>query len=98
TVMAYDPIAIKNAKKIFGNAFDYTDHIQTAIQKADLTIITTDWEQIKQFPLDQYSLYMREPRVVDGRNCYRLEEVRKHPLIYVSVGRPTVITTLTSKM
>ncbi|WP_453991151.1 UDP-glucose dehydrogenase family protein [Bacillus nitroreducens] len=98
TVMAYDPIAIKNAKKIFGNAIDYTDHIQTAIQKADLTIITTDWEQIKQFPLDQYSLYMREPRVIDGRNCYRLEEVRKHPLIYVSVGRPTVITTLTSRM
>ncbi len=98
SITAYDPIAIENAKKIFGNAIDYTDEISTAIQKADLTIITTEWEQIKQFPLELYSLFMREPRVIDGRNCYPLEEVQKHPLLYVSIGRPTVVNTLTKKL
>ncbi|MEH7235705.1 UDP-glucose dehydrogenase family protein [Bacillus sp. JJ1562] len=98
SVTAYDPIAIKNAQEIFGNSIDYTDEIPTAIQNADLTIITTEWEQIKQFPLNQYSEYMNEPKVIDGRNCYPLEEVQKYPLLYVSVGRPTVVNTLTNKL
>ncbi|MEH7224212.1 UDP-glucose/GDP-mannose dehydrogenase family protein [Bacillus sp. JJ1566] len=97
-VIAYDPVAIQNAKQIFGNSIDYTDEIPTAIQRADLTIITTEWEQIKQFPLDLYSLYMREPKVIDGRNCYPLEEIQKYPLVYVSVGRPTVVNRLTNKL
>ncbi|MEH7384381.1 UDP-glucose/GDP-mannose dehydrogenase family protein [Bacillus sp. JJ1521] len=98
SVIAYDPIAIQNGKEIFGNSIDYTDEIPIAIEKADLTIITTEWEQIKQFPLNLYSIYMNEPRVVDGRNCYSLEEVQKFPLLYVSVGRPTVVNTLTKKL
>ncbi|MEH7379276.1 UDP-glucose/GDP-mannose dehydrogenase family protein [Bacillus sp. JJ1533] len=98
SVTAYDPIAIQKAKEIFGNSIDYTDEIPKAIEKADLTIITTEWDQIKQFPLDQYSFYMEEPKVIDGRNCYPLEEVQKHPLFYVSVGRPTVVNMLTNKL
>ncbi|MFS0820166.1 UDP-glucose dehydrogenase family protein [Bacillus sp. 1P02SD] len=97
SVNAYDPIAIKKAKEIFGNSIDYTDEIPTAIQNADVTIITTEWEQIKQFPLNLYSEYMKEPKVIDGRNCYPLEEVQKYPLLYVSIGRPTVVKTLTKK-
>ncbi|MDR4887627.1 UDP-glucose/GDP-mannose dehydrogenase family protein [Fredinandcohnia sp. QZ13] len=98
SVTAYDPIAIKNVKELFGDSIDYTDEIQTAIYHADLTIITTEWEQIKQFPLNLYSEYMKEPKVIDGRNCYPLEEVQKYPLLYVSIGRPTVVKTLTNKL
>ncbi|WP_010677514.1 UDP-glucose dehydrogenase family protein [Bacillus timonensis] len=98
SVTAYDPVAIPNTKEIFGNSITYTDDIPTAIQKADLTIITTEWEQIKQFPLHFYSEYMKEPKVIDGRNCFPLEEVQKFPLIYVSVGRPTVVNTFTNKL
>jgi UDPglucose 6-dehydrogenase len=98
SVMAYDPVAIKNAKEVFGNAIDYTDDISRAIQGADLAIITTEWEQIKQYPLHLYSLYMNEPKVIDGRNCYSLEEVQKYPLLYVSVGRPKVVNALTKRL
>lgn len=97
-VTAYDPVAINNAKEVFGNAIDYTDDISRAIQGADLAIIATEWEQIKQYPLHLYSLYMNEPKVIDGRNCYSLEEVQKYPLLYVSVGRPKVVNTLTKRL
>ncbi|WP_077620810.1 UDP-glucose dehydrogenase family protein [Bacillus sinesaloumensis] len=98
SVIGYDPIAIKSAKELFGNTIEYTDEITTAIQGADLTIITTDWEQIKQFPLNMYHLYMKEPKIIDGRNCYPLEEVQKYPLLYISIGRPTVMNTLINRL
>lgn len=97
-ITAYDPLAIPNAQKLFGDSITYTDDIPTAIQKADLTIITTEWDQIKQFPLNLYRFYMKEPIVIDGRNCYSIEEVQKYPLQYVSVGRPTVFNTFTNNL
>lgn len=91
---AYDPVAIQNAKAIFGYKITYTTDISMAIQNADLTIIATEWEHIKQYPLELYSRYMKEPIIIDGRNCYSLEEIKKYPLHYISVGRPTVSSPL----
>ena len=33
---------------------------------------------------------MRKPIVMDGRNCYDLEDVKAVPMIYESIGRVTV--------
>ena len=90
-VIAYDPIAIENAKKLVENPIDYTINIKTALLHAEVAIIATDWEQIKHFPLERYELYMKEPVIIDGRNCYSLVEIKKHPITYISIGRPSVI-------
>ena len=92
-VTAYDPIAISNAQKVFGNAIRYTDDIQEALTEANLAIIATEWEQIKLFPLRLYSQYMKEAIVIDGRNCYSLQEIEKYSIQYISIGRPVVYNT-----
>lgn len=89
-VTAYDPVAIPNAQKIIGNTIDYASDIPSALKDVDLTIIATEWEQIKHVPLDIYSNNMKNPIVIDGRNCYSLNEVQKYPITYISIGRPAI--------
>ena len=34
---------------------------------------------------------MKEPVVIDGRNCYSLQEIQQYPMTYISIGRPTIM-------
>jgi UDPglucose 6-dehydrogenase len=89
-VTAYDPVAIPNTHKQVGNAIDYTTDIRQALKDADFAIIATEWGQIKHLPLDTFAAYMKEPIVLDGRNCYSMKEIQRYPITYVSIGRPVV--------
>ncbi|MDR7078547.1 UDPglucose 6-dehydrogenase [Neobacillus niacini] len=90
TVTAYDPIAIPNAHKLFGNSIEYTTNIRQALKDADFAIIATEWEQIKHLPLDTFAVCMKEPIVLDGRNCYCIKDIQRYPITYVSIGRPVI--------
>lgn len=89
-VRAYDPAAIPNAQKLLGNKIEYAYNIHYALYEADLAIIVTEWEQIKHVRLDIFHTYMKDPIVIDGRNCYSLQEIQKYPITYLSIGRPDV--------
>lgn len=89
-VRAYDPIAIPNAKKLLGETIEYAYNLHYALYEADLAIIVTEWEQIKHVRLDIFQTYMKEPIIIDGRNCYSLEEIQKYPITYVSIGRHSI--------
>jgi len=86
-VIGYDPIAIKNAKKILGNSIEYTTSIEEAIQEADVAFIATEWDEVKKFPLEKYVELMKTPYVFDGRNCYELNQIQMSSLTYFSIGR-----------
>jgi UDPglucose 6-dehydrogenase len=86
-VVGYDPIAIDNAKSVLGDSIQYAHSIEEAVQNADIALIATEWEEIKQFPLRKYVELMKTPYVFDGRNCYSLEEIKKYRLKYYSIGR-----------
>ena len=96
-VTAYDPIAITNAKKVFGNRITYTDDIRDALMDSELAIIATEWDQIKSFPLHLYELYMKEAIIIDGRNCLPLHEMKDHSIYYVSIGRSFNLPTFRNK-
>ncbi|KON86541.1 UDP-glucose 6-dehydrogenase [Sporosarcina globispora] len=89
-VTAYDPAAIPNARKVLGNTIEYTMDIQLAIEEADAAIIATEWDHIKHLPLEIYTEKMKSPIIIDGRNCYSLQDIRKHPITYISIGRPSI--------
>ncbi|MCO7124176.1 UDP-glucose/GDP-mannose dehydrogenase family protein [Sporolactobacillus shoreicorticis] len=87
-VIAYDPIAVNNAKKQLGTEIGYTEDFTEALKNADFTVIITDWSEVKKANLSIYSQLMKEPIVFDGRNCYDLNEVKKATIEYYSIGRP----------
>ncbi|EJS75293.1 UDP-glucose/GDP-mannose dehydrogenase family protein [Bacillus cereus] len=90
-VIAYDPIAIENAKRILPNEVEYVSSIEMAIKSAEATLIVTEWDDIKTYPIEKYIELMKEPIIFDGRNCHGLEYVERFDVDYYSVGRPAVV-------
>ncbi|SFG96390.1 UDP-glucose dehydrogenase family protein [Sporolactobacillus nakayamae] len=88
SVIAYDPIAVNNARKQLGTEISYTEDLTEALKNADFTVIITDWPEVKKADLSTYNQLMKEPIVFDGRNCYDLDEVKKATMEYYSIGRP----------
>lgn len=91
TVVAYDPIAIDEAKKCLPSEVVYTKSIEPALRDADAALILTEWKEIKNFNLHQFKQVMKEAIIFDGRNCYSLPEARRADVEYHSIGRPSVV-------
>ncbi|HEK9101270.1 UDP-glucose/GDP-mannose dehydrogenase family protein [Bacillus pfraonensis] len=89
-VIAYDPQAILHVQQLFGDEIKYTTDLDEAVTGAEAVFIVTDWECIRTYPLERYVKLMREPILVDGRNCYTGEDIKKHRMDYYSIGRKSV--------
>jgi len=86
-VIAYDPIAMGNAKSILNPQVRYADSIEGAIVGSDAALILTDWDEIKNVELAVFDR-MAKPLVIDGRNCFALKAMEDHGIEYHSIGRP----------
>jgi UDPglucose 6-dehydrogenase len=51
-------------------------------------VIATEWEQFRALDLERLRLIMARPVIVDLRNIYPAEEIRRSNFQYVCVGRP----------
>ena len=89
-VKVYDPVGMDKFKKYYPDEVCYCATIEDTIRGADLCLIFTEWEEIKQYDVALFAKLMRKAIVLDGRNCYNLDVVRKHSLIYESIGRPVI--------
>lgn len=89
-IKAWDPTGIKNYQKIYPTQLEYCDTIQEALREADFCLIFTEWEQIKNLPVEVFEKEMRHAVIIDGRNCYSLNDFEGHQVIYDSIGRRTV--------
>ena len=89
-VKAYDPIGEKNFKKIYPNEITYCKSIEETLKDADICLIFTEWDFVKNLDIDTYEKLMRKPIVLDGRNCYNLEDVKKYNIVYESIGRKII--------
>jgi len=83
----YDPQAINNTKKIFGNRIEYCkDEYETA-KDADILVIATDWNQFRGLDLQRIKNLMRKPAIADLRNVLDAKKVKEKGFIYEGVGR-----------
>ncbi|MFJ7679208.1 UDP-glucose dehydrogenase family protein [Peribacillus sp. NPDC097198] len=96
-VKVWDPVGMDNFKKVFSHAVTYSQSIEEALTDADLCFIFTEWNQIKTLELEKYALLMKNPIIIDGRNCYSVEAAEAAGLTYESIGRKTVTTAITLK-
>ena len=73
-VRIWDPVGTENFKKRIPNEkIQYFDSIEETIKDADLCFIFTEWDEVKNFDVNQYRKLMKTPIVLDGRNCYPLK-------------------------
>ena len=70
---------------------EYFDSVDETIENAEAVLIMTEWPEIVNYDINNYLKLMKNPLVLDGRNCYNLKEMAKANIEYVSVGRETVL-------
>ena len=90
TVQAHDPVAMDEARRIFGERADLllVDTPMAALQGADCLAIVTEWQSFRVPDFDDIKAALADPVIFDGRNLYEPELVARHGLTYVSIGRP----------
>ncbi|QHS23499.1 UDP-glucose/GDP-mannose dehydrogenase family protein [Virgibacillus sp. MSP4-1] len=88
-IMAYDPIAMKNAASVLDSKVQYTDSVEEAIRNSEAVLILTEWDEIKDIDLQTFKS-MNYPLVIDGRNIFNLDEMKQFGIEYHSIGRPVV--------
>lgn len=86
-VIAYDPIGIENTKKIFKDSIEYTTDIDEAIKDSEACFIMTEWADILNYDINKYKINMKVPLIFDGRNCYKVDDMKNLGILYYSIGR-----------
>ena len=91
-VIAYDPVATENARKLLGDTIKYAASIGEAVYEADAVLIVTEWNEVKNLDLAELVRNMKEPIIFDGRNCFAEEKIRACAAVeYYPVGKPAII-------
>jgi UDPglucose 6-dehydrogenase len=85
-VRTYDPVAMEQAKQILVDV-TYCRGAYDCVEGADAAVIVTEWEQFRALDLGRISDLMSCPVIVDLRNVYRPEDMKKHGFAYTCVGR-----------
>jgi len=85
-IKAYDPEAVENAKKLLKDV-EYCKDPYEAAESADALLVLTEWNEFKELDLDKIKDLMKSKLIIDGRNIYNPEEMKKLSFKYISMGR-----------
>ncbi len=92
-IFAYDPVGAENFKKFYPEgksgkgSITYVNDPIEALEGANVCFIFTEWGEIKAITPDVYKKLMRTPLVYDGRNIYKIMDMKEAGVEYHSIGR-----------
>jgi UDPglucose 6-dehydrogenase len=87
TVRAHDPVAIKEAKRIFGDRIAYSANHYDILQDADALAIVTEWNEYRNPDFDKVKEHLKSPLIFDGRNLYDPNRMKDAGFDYYPIGR-----------
>jgi UDPglucose 6-dehydrogenase len=90
TVSAYDPAAMEETRRIYGERADLllVDSPMDALKGADALLIVTEWKVFRSPNFDTMKSLLKSPLVFDGRNLYEPRAMREMGYEYFPIGRP----------
>ena len=86
-VKVYDPVSMKECRRRIGNSVEYAADMYAAVLEADALLLHTEWKQFRMPSWGVIKKAMKTPLVIDGRNIYDAEELKKLGFVYLSIGR-----------
>jgi len=91
-VRAYDPAALQEARRLYGQEPLLTLCRSPAecLDQADALVVVTEWTQFRSPDFDALKRRLKQPLIFDGRNVYNPEELRTAGFTLYSVGRSPV--------
>jgi UDPglucose 6-dehydrogenase len=89
TVVAYDPVAMDEARRIFGPlpGLSYAASPLAACDGADALVIVTEWKEFRSADFEVLKTRLKSPRIFDGRNLYDPAQARAAGFDYTAIGR-----------
>jgi UDPglucose 6-dehydrogenase len=89
TVVAYDPIAIDEARRVFGTmaGLSFSASPMAAVSGADALIVVTEWKEFRSPEFAEIKRELRQPLLFDGRNLFDPALVRAAGIEYFGIGR-----------
>ncbi len=86
-IKAFDPEAMNNVAKEFGERVHLCNDQYEALIGADALIILTEWSVFRTPSFKVVKELLKEPVIFDGRNLYSLDQMRELGFTYESIGR-----------
>jgi len=86
---AFDPVAMDEARRIYGNREDLmlTEDAMSAAEGADALVIVTEWPEFRSPDFSALIRRLSHPLLFDGRNMFDPKVVTAAGFTYFSVGR-----------
>lgn len=87
TVIAFDPQAVAEAKKVkeIGENITYATTIKECLKGADVCLLVTEWQEFKELQPEDFK-QMKTPTLIDGRRVYDYHDFLAQGIDYVGVG------------
>lgn len=89
-VKAFDPEAMDNVRKVFGDKIELVSDQYEALIEADALIVVTEWSVFRTPSFNVMKQLMKNKAIFDGRNVFALEEMEELGFHYESIGRTIV--------
>lgn len=90
SISAFDPEAMENVRKIFGDKIEFVKDHYEALKDADALVIATEWSLFRTPDFNKMSKYMKDKVIFDGRNLYDLNQIEELGFYYRSIGRKEI--------
>ncbi len=91
-VVAYDPVAMPNAKIYFQDTILYGEDEYSVLKNSDALVIVTEWNEFRNPDFDLVKENLKQPVIFDGRNIFEPEKMKELNFTYYSIGRKPVFT------
>ncbi|WP_297720228.1 UDP-glucose/GDP-mannose dehydrogenase family protein [uncultured Porphyromonas sp.] len=86
SVIAYDPIAMDEAKRRLGDIITYAGNLYDSTIGADAIFHVTEWKEFRIPNWDKIKTLVNNPLVIDGRNVFDREELNNKGFQYLNIG------------
>jgi UDPglucose 6-dehydrogenase len=87
TVRAYDPIAMQEARRIYGDRLPLATSMEAALEGADALVIVTEWQEFRSPDFEALKGALKAPLIFDGRNLYDPALMARLGFTYYGIGR-----------
>ena len=89
TVAAYDPAAMPETRRLYGEhpGLMLAPHPMDALRDADALLVVTEWKAFRSPDFAAMKALLRQPVIFDGRNLYDPAAMRREGFEYFPIGR-----------
>jgi UDPglucose 6-dehydrogenase len=87
-IRVYDPQGMHEAKKLLtSDKITWFENAYDPLKDSDAMVLLTEWNEFMQLDFKKVKKLLKSPLVIDLRNIYKRDQMRKAGLQYISIGR-----------